>query len=141
MTTSTTQPAYTYERPDEKPYKHESDSSEAHFITVRGLRVGKCPKGLAVKEAARLLADAIPFGEDRGGHPRHFFAVHQGVPYTTKWTSRGRSVHGFPWCFREPPGMPKEIRDKLRDRAEQAGYADAFDDWMKKYGRSPEVRE
>jgi hypothetical protein len=140
MSSAAPPPEYGYERPREKPYKHASDNPEAHFITVGGLSVGKCPRDLTVEEASSLLAKSIPHGKAQDGHPRQFFAVHRGIPYTTKWTARGRTVHGFPWRFREPPGLPKEVRDRLRERAEAEGHRDAFDDWMKQYGRGPEGR-
>jgi hypothetical protein len=140
MTAGEEKSPYGYNRGDEKPYKHQSDEAEAHFVRIGGEYVGKCPKDISVAEAHKLLAKAIPYGELPDGHPKCFFAVHRGVPYTTKWTHRGQDVHGFPWRFREPGGMPRSVRTKLRAWAEKDGCAEVFDRWMKRYGESPEVR-
>ena len=100
--------------PDEQPKrKHGWHKDEAGFVDQDGVPVGKCPKGLSMEEAERLLNEGIPFDPTGSGAlPRAIYAIRGGVLYRAVPTV-GVWYHGFPEHPRHFERLPLRFRRQV----------------------------
>jgi len=110
--------------------KHHGSAPRAHFERdpEDGKMVGKCASGVSQELAQQLLEDAVPYSSPgwRKGRPQKLFNVHQGVPYRAH--GAGNRYHAFPEL---PENIPPQVEEALRNRAEDAGDVEVFDEWMR----------
>lgn len=115
--------------------KHKWDEDRAGAVAGRGrgAYVCKCPRGLDLTLAQRLLDTGIGHSPSRGWnreHPCEIYNLHDGVPYRGKPTNPGRSYHGFPEI--DASKIPGEVRKQLYHLARQRGEELALDRWLKR---------
>ena len=119
--------------PDEVPKrKHAWEKDYAGFVIVRGVQVGKCPKGLDLDRAEGLISNGIRFFPKRWDkpYPKRIYVVYDGVLYRAEPTNPGVSYHGFPELPREFHSLPKQIRDEILVRAQELGQLDQVKRWV-----------
>jgi hypothetical protein len=115
---------------DEKPkQRHSWQNKKAGFIEVKGVLIGKCPKGQDPKVAETLLNDGIPYFPPRSWnhwHPKSIFIIHDGAVFRALPTVPGKSYHAFP----EKERIPPRIRQQILDKARKLGCFDKVRRWL-----------
>lgn len=95
--------------------------------------VGKCPSGMSLDEAERLLNTGIEWTNPNSHHdedwPEQIYVVHEGAVYRAMVTRRGVSYHGFPANRRVPP----TLRDRILARARELDCEVEVKRWMRKH--------
>jgi hypothetical protein len=121
-----------YDADESRRRLHQWKHAHAGFVSEekRGREVGKCSASIDADLAQRLLDGAIERSPKtwKKIYPKELFNVYEGVPYRAHSVTKGQ-YHGFP---EKPGGVPPNLHDELRSRAQQAGFLDEFDAWMAK---------
>ncbi|TGG95232.1 hypothetical protein E4656_02085 [Natronospirillum operosum] len=127
---------WTYERGDGRK-KHRWNKDVPGFQPSRKGPVGKCPKSIDEQLATVILNNGVPYSafEDEPEQPDRIYCVYQGTVYEAVPTRPGISWHAYPWRGDLPgrQGLPKKVEDALRDKADQEGYLQEFEKWIRKY--------
>ena len=76
----------------------------------------------------RLLNAAIAVSPEnwKKKYPKELYNTYKEVPYRAHYLSPGK-YHGFP---DKPHLIPPKVREILRQRAQEEGYEEEFDEWM-----------
>jgi hypothetical protein len=116
----------------EKRLKHVGSTATATVDDGNPKKViGKCPNNIpdATKEA--VLQTAIPeLSADRDvDFPWRLFAVHEGVIYDCRTTTRGQSYHAFPYHGE----MLRSLHDRLEQSEDAKAHAREFKHWVSKH--------
>ena len=124
-------PRRKYEKGD-KRLKHVGRTATATVDDGNPKKViGKCPNNIpdATKEA--VLQTAIPeLPTDRNvDFPWRMFAVHEGVIYDCRTTTRGQSYHAFPYHGE----MLRSLHDRLERSDDAKAHAREFKHWVAKH--------
>lgn len=121
---------------DEHPRKrkHHWDNDYAGFEEdARGEIVGRCPSGITLDKAQDLInRQAVPYHNPKapGPNPDRLYVVHDGVVYRAVPTVAGQSFHGFPELPQRLRDLPKSLRNKILDLAEQLGCKERVEEWI-----------
>lgn len=124
-----------YER-GEGRYKHRWNKDQADFCPGAKGAVGKCHNSITEKVAEDLLRGGFPYCENNDDQsPSKIYAVYKGAIYEAVPTVPGKSWHGYPWRgdLKGRSPLPRRIKRNLKEQAEQAGYLEEFERWLKKY--------
>jgi hypothetical protein len=124
-------PRRKYEK-GEKRFKHVGRSATASVDEGNPKKVvGKCPNNIpdATKEA--VLQTAIPDASpDRNNpFPWRMFAVHEGVIYDCRTTTRDSSYHAFPYHGE----MLRSLHDELEQTDDAKAHSREFKRWVAKH--------
>lgn len=127
------QAEWRYERGEGRT-KHCWANDHAGFQPSGRGAVGKCHASITDEVAEQLLREGVVYHAPGTTSPEHVYNVYRGVIYEAAPTQPGKSFHGYPWCGAQgrPPLPPRIIR-QLRCRAEQQGYENEFEKWLKTY--------
>ena len=95
--------------------------------------VGMCPTGMKRDGAEQALNDGIKRAgrRKRSPFPQDVYNVINGIPYRAHPSGRGARYHGFPEVIQK---IPVDVRQELRERAEQEGDLEAYESWESQHG-------
>lgn len=120
--------------PDQKQKrKHHGSNPFAEIVLQDEVPVGKCPGNMTLEQAQALLDEGFPFSQKGRGMQGVYAVASDGVLYRAIWTTRGRSLHGFP---EQPEKFPrdlagKDLKDRLLARAKVLGCETELRVWMR----------
>ncbi|MBI4703444.1 MAG: hypothetical protein HY744_20215 [Deltaproteobacteria bacterium] len=121
--------------PDEKPKKkHHWDKPRPGFVKVRGVDVGKCPHGLSLDRAERLLNQGIAYDPPRaatGDWPSRIYVVYEGAVFRAVPTNPGVSYHAFPDKPAELSRLPRHVLEQIEERARELGCEQEVKRWIR----------
>lgn len=87
--------------------------------------MGKCPKGLSLRDAEALLQRAVPWSPKnrRKSHPKRLYAVHEGVVYRAVETNQAAPTTASPSTPATFPNRlgARELREALLQQARELG--------------------
>ena len=120
--------------PDEDPKKkHKWSKPVPGFVKVNGVTIGKCPSKMTNEEAEELLNQGIPWDPPRApiaSWPQTIYIVHDGCVYRAKPTNPGISYHAFPELPEKLRELPRTLRHKIEQKAEELGCGDKVRRWI-----------
>ncbi|MFD2233495.1 hypothetical protein [Phaeospirillum tilakii] len=123
---------------DGRPIKHKWKKNEPGFSYEKDNHPeGNCPSTINTNIAEKILRDGIPYSPQGWlkSHPKWVFNIYQGAVYKAVETVPGESYHGFPCpgprTHQRKPDMPKLIKEKLLERAQERGCLSEIEAWFK----------
>jgi len=116
-----------YEPSPDKKHKRQWDQAFPGFVLEGGEIVGKCPTTISGNPglAEKLINDEnrIEYSHARWDHsyPERIYVIYEGQLYRATRTTPGRSYHGFPELPSDALQLPRNLKNRILDRARLLG--------------------
>jgi len=125
------------------PWEYEPDPARKHkrgwthdfhgFVEVGNAVIGKCPHNLSSQSCEELLNNGIEYSSKRWPktYPERIYNTKGSVVYRATPTTPGKSYHGFPEMKDRVSDLPRELKNRLLELAEQKGCRAEVEKWLK----------
>jgi len=125
--------SWVYEPDPRRKHKTGWRKNDAGFVRVANALVGKCPRNLTNDMCERLINNGIEYRPRRWRHayPDRIYNIVDCVVYRATPTSPGTSYHGFPELPENIAELPRELKNRLLDLAEEKGCREGVEKWLK----------
>jgi len=125
------------------PWLYEPDPQRKHkkgwtknfpgFVTVANTVVSKCPHNLTDEICEELINKGVEYSPKRWkySYPDRIYNIINCVVYRATPTTPGISYHGFPELQDRVADLPRELKNRLLDLAEERGCRQEVEKWLK----------
>ncbi len=125
---------WVYEPDPERKHKTGWTKNVAGFVTVANTLVSKCPHNLTNETCEELINSGVEYSPPKRwnrSYPDRIYNIIDCVVYRATPTIPGSSYHGFPELPDRVAKLPRELRNRILDLAEERGCREEVEKWMK----------